>query len=43
MAFNSLHKLRDNIEAIRIALAYQPGDILSPDAIATLRQNTWKN
>ncbi|OOQ60010.1 helicase-related protein [Mucilaginibacter pedocola] len=37
MAFNSLHKLRGNIEAIRIALAYQPGDTLSPDDIASLR------
>ena len=29
MSFNPFHKLRDNIEAIRIALAYQPGDVLS--------------
>jgi N12 class adenine-specific DNA methylase len=38
MSFNPLHKLRDNIEAIRIALAYQPGDVLSVDDAAALRK-----
>ena len=35
MAFNSLQKLRGNIEAIRIALAYEQGDQLSDVEIAT--------
>ncbi|MFD0765409.1 hypothetical protein ACFQZI_11145 [Mucilaginibacter lutimaris] len=37
MAFQALQTLRDNIAAIRIALAYQPGSPLSEDDIATLR------
>jgi len=28
MAYNPLHKLNDNLTAIRIALAYRPGDVL---------------
>lgn len=28
MAYNPLHKLNDNLAAIRIALAYKPGDVL---------------
>lgn len=38
MAYNSLQKLRDNIAAIRIALAYQPGNRLSESDAAALRQ-----
>lgn len=38
MAFNPLQQLRANIEAIRIALAWQPGETLSPEAVSALRR-----
>ncbi|RFZ92843.1 DNA methylase [Mucilaginibacter conchicola] len=38
MPFNPLRQLRDNIEAIRIALAYRPGDEILPEAITALRK-----
>jgi N12 class adenine-specific DNA methylase len=38
MAFNSLRKLRDNIEAIRIALAFCEGDQLSENDAEALRK-----
>lgn len=38
MSFNPFHKLRNNIEAIRIALVYKPGDVLSGDDTAALRK-----
>jgi len=38
MSFNPFHQLRDNIEAIRIALVYKPGDVLSADGTAALRK-----
>ena len=37
MAYNSLQQLRTNIEAIRIALAFRPGDHLGEKQTATLR------
>ncbi len=38
MAYNQQQKLRDNIAAIRIALAYSPGDVISDnDSIALQR------
>ncbi|WEK17904.1 MAG: helicase-related protein [Candidatus Pedobacter colombiensis] len=37
MAYNTLHKLRDNIAAIRIALVFKQGDVLSDTALAELR------
>jgi hypothetical protein len=42
MAFNPIHKLRDNIEAIRVALAYRPGDALSADDVAALRKCAYR-
>ncbi len=36
MAYNPLIKLNDNIEAIRIALAYKQGDVLSDDERSAL-------
>jgi hypothetical protein len=36
MAYNPLHKLQDNIAAIRIALDHVPGNLLAADAIAAL-------
>lgn len=38
MAYNTSHKLDDNIEAIRIALKYKTGDVLAVDDVATLRK-----
>src|SRR3569833_1803939 len=38
MAFNSLHKLRDNIEAIRITQTYQPSDHISEAQAGALRK-----
>ena len=38
MAYNSLQKLRDNIEAIRIALAFQPGERVSESQAEALRK-----
>jgi hypothetical protein len=38
MAFNPLQKLRDNIAAIRIALAYRPGERVSADDTAALQR-----
>ena len=37
MAYNSLQQLRTNIEAIRIALSFQPGDRLEEEQLDTLR------
>jgi N12 class adenine-specific DNA methylase len=37
MAYNSLQQLRTNIEAIRIALSFQPGDRLKEAQLETLR------
>lgn len=37
MAFNTLHKLRGNIDALRIALNYKDGDTLGSDQLDTLR------
>ncbi|TWR26821.1 DNA methylase [Mucilaginibacter achroorhodeus] len=38
MAFQALQTLRDNIAAIRIALAYRPGDQLGAENMAMLRK-----
>jgi len=38
MAYNPLHKLRDNIAALRIALAYRDGDIIDKDSLQVLQQ-----
>ncbi|WP_114941379.1 hypothetical protein [Mucilaginibacter endophyticus] len=38
MSFNPFHQLRDNIEAIHIALVYKPGDVLSAHGTAALRK-----
>jgi len=37
MAFNALQQLRTNIESIRIALAFRPGDYLDKKQADTLR------
>ena len=38
MAYNPIHKLTDNIAAIRIALGYKSGDVLSGEDQQTLRK-----
>jgi N12 class adenine-specific DNA methylase len=38
MAYNQFQKLRDNIEAIRIALAYKAGTPVSPDDASSLQK-----
>ena len=38
MSYNSQQKLRDNIEAIRIALEWKEGEILSSDQITALKK-----
>lgn len=38
MAYNTLHKLNDNIAAIRIALSFKEGDILSEEQKIALRK-----
>ncbi len=38
MAYNTLHKLKDNITAIRIALAFKEGDVLSGEQQIALRK-----